>query len=100
MAAPTGGGLGPYVDGTVTVLTNDGRHLVGTLRGYDQATNLILDECHERVYQDTAGVETIVLGLYVVRGDNIAVIGELDEDLDSQIDLTQIKASPLKPVTH
>ena len=57
--------------GTVTVLTNDGRHLVGTLRGYDQATNLILDECHERVYQDAAGVETIVLGLYVVRGDNM-----------------------------
>jgi small nuclear ribonucleoprotein (snRNP)-like protein len=57
--------------GTVTVLTNDGRHLVGTLRGYDQATNLILDECHERVYQEEAGVESIVLGLYVVRGDNM-----------------------------
>lgn len=53
------------------MLTNDGRHLVGTLRGYDQATNLILDDCHERVYQDDAGVETIVLGLYVVRGDNM-----------------------------
>ena len=24
--------------------------LQGTLRGFDQATNLILDECHERVY--------------------------------------------------
>lgn len=24
--------------------------LQGILRGYDQATNLILDECHERVY--------------------------------------------------
>ena len=22
----------------------------GVLKGYDQATNLILDECHERVY--------------------------------------------------
>ena len=58
-------------EGTVTVLTNDGRHLVGTLRGYDQATNVILDDCHERVYQDDAGVETIVLGLYVIRGDNM-----------------------------
>ncbi len=53
------------------MLTNDGRHLVGTLRGYDQATNLILDDAHERVYQDDAGVETIPLGLYVVRGDNM-----------------------------
>ena len=56
---------------TISVITNDGRHIVGTLRGYDQATNLILDECHERVYREDAGVETIVLGLYVVRGDNM-----------------------------
>ena len=28
--------------------------LQGTLRGYDQATNLILDECHERVYSSKA----------------------------------------------
>lgn len=27
----------------------------GTLRGYDQATNLILDECHERVYSSKVG---------------------------------------------
>ena len=29
--------------------------LQGTLRGYDQATNLILDECHERVYSTKVG---------------------------------------------
>ncbi|CAI5976459.1 unnamed protein product, partial [Closterium sp. NIES-65] len=29
------------------------------------------------------GVEQLVLGLYIIRGDNIAVVGELDEDLDS-----------------
>ena len=86
--------------GVVTVITNDGRHLVGTMRGYDQATNIILEECTERVYSEGAGVETIVLGLYVVRGDNIALIGEMDEDRDAQLDLTQIKAPPLKPVVH
>ena len=35
---------------TIAVITNDGRSIVGILRGYDQATNIILDECHERVY--------------------------------------------------
>ena len=40
----------PPAAGTVAVITNDGRNIVGLLRGYDQATNLILDECHERVY--------------------------------------------------
>ena len=44
----------------------------GILRGYDQATNLILDECHERVYSTKTGVEQVVLnGLHVVRGDNM-----------------------------
>ena len=35
---------------TIAVVTNDGRNIVGVLRGYDQQTNMILDECHERVY--------------------------------------------------
>ena len=37
----------------------------------DQAINLILDESHERVYSSGGGVEEIVLGLYIVRGDNV-----------------------------
>ena len=41
----------------ISVITNDGRNIVGLLRGYDQTTNLILDEAHERVYSSTAGVE-------------------------------------------
>ncbi|PRW60274.1 sm LSM8 [Chlorella sorokiniana] len=93
-------GLAQYVDTTVSVITNDGRTIVGTLRGYDQATNLILDECHERVYSSKSGVEQLVLGLYVIRGDNIAVIGEVDDDKDASIDFSQVRAAPLKPVTH
>ena len=31
-------------------LLNQQTRAQGILRGYDQATNLILDECHERVY--------------------------------------------------
>ena len=65
--------------GMVSIVTNDGRHIVGTLRGYDQATNVIVDESVERIYREDAGAETIALGLYVVRGDTIAIIGELDE---------------------
>ncbi len=29
----------------------------GTLRGFDQATNLIVDDCHERVYSSKVGEE-------------------------------------------
>ena len=66
-----GTGLSGYVDSVISVITNDGRHIVGLLKGFDQTTNIILDECHERVYSSTAGVEQVVLGLYIVRGDNM-----------------------------
>ena len=38
------------------------------------------------------------LGLYMIRGDNVAVVGEVDEDLDSKIQFESLKAAPLKPI--
>ncbi|XP_030856363.1 U6 snRNA-associated Sm-like protein LSm8 [Strongylocentrotus purpuratus] len=92
--------LESYVNHTVSVITNDGRQIVGTLKGFDQTINLILDESHERVYSNTAGVEQVVLGLYIIRGDNIAVIGEVDDDVDTGLDLPNIRAEPLNAVVH
>lgn len=43
----------------------------GTLRGFDQATNLILAGCQERVFSIKSGVEVLNLGLYLIRGDNV-----------------------------
>ncbi|XP_047333407.1 sm-like protein LSM8 [Impatiens glandulifera] len=98
MATETG--LESLVDQQISVITNDGRNIVGVLKGFDQATNLILDESHERVYSTKEGVQQIVLGLYIIRGDNISIIGELDEELDSQLDFSNLRAHPLKPVIH
>jgi len=91
--------LESFVDQTISVITNDGRNIVGVLRGFDQLTNVILDECHERVYSQN-GIEQVVLGLYIIRGDNVAIIGEIDTNIDSRIDFSSIKAEPLKPVVH
>ncbi|XP_020585045.1 sm-like protein LSM8 isoform X3 [Phalaenopsis equestris] len=95
----TGPGLESLVDQTISVITNDGRNIVGILKGFDQATNIILDESHERVYSTKEGVQQLVLGLYIIRGDNI-VVGELDEELDANLDLSKLRAHPLKPVIH
>mmetsp|Transcript_6479 Transcript_6479/g.16599 ORF Transcript_6479/g.16599 Transcript_6479/m.16599 type:complete len:93 (-) Transcript_6479:492-770(-) len=89
-----------YVNKTVTVVTQDGRVIVGMMKGYDQYTNLILDECHERVFSTDLGVQSVVLGLYIVRGDNIAVIGEVDTELDGQIDLSEVLAPPIPAVVY
>ncbi|CAF2062525.1 hypothetical protein F2Q70_00044932 [Brassica cretica] len=98
MATTTG--LESLVDQIISVITNDGRNIVGVLKGFDQATNIILDESHERVFSTKEGVQQHVLGLYIIRGDNIGVIGELDEELDASLDFSKLRAHPLKPVVH
>jgi len=94
------GVLESYVNRPVSVITADGRNFIGTLKGFDQTINLILDETHERVYSASSGVEQVMLGLHIVRGDNICVIGEIDEDIDQRLDLTNIKADPINPIPH
>ncbi|CAF2414624.1 unnamed protein product [Rotaria sp. Silwood2] len=87
--------LDAYINKLVNVVTADGRIIIGTLRGFDQAINIILEESHERVFSSTDGVEQVLLGLYIIRGDNVALIGEIDDELDKTIDFSRIRADPL-----
>ena len=78
----------------------EGRTLVGTLKGFDNKENLILSDTHERVFSATEGCEREPLGLFIVRGDSLALIGELDETEDAEIDWTLIRADQLSNVAH
>jgi hypothetical protein len=82
--------------------------------------NLVLQTCHERVFSAVRtychaptrsltvqlllsaqdGVELVPLGLYVVRGDNVALVGLVDVTADKAIDFSTLRAAPLKPVVH
>lgn len=90
------------VEKTVSVITSDGRHLVGTLKGYDQKINIVLCDCHEREYSPQAGVgvRKQPLGAQIVQGSNICIIGELDATLDGQLDLESLQGNSIPPVTH
>lgn len=92
--------LDSYVNNTVSIITADGRNFVGTLKGFDQTINIILDESHERVFSTTNGIEQVVLGLHIIRGDNIAIIGQIDEAIDSRLDFATIRSEPLGPIVH
>jgi U6 snRNA-associated Sm-like protein LSm8 len=59
-------------------LTSDARIIVGTFVGHDQVQNLIMNDAEERVYSEDEDVEVVPLGLYVIRGDNVCVVGEYD----------------------
>jgi len=92
--------LNDYTSKTVSVLTSDGRTLVGTLTGFDQYQNLILTSCHERVWSEDRAVELVDLGVYVVRGDGVAVVGELDEEAEAKRDLEKERSEGIKPIIH
>ncbi|KFD46132.1 hypothetical protein M513_12998 [Trichuris suis] len=74
------------------------RFRAGNLKGFDQTINLVLDEACERVYSKDQGIEQVQLGLYIIRGDNVAIIGEMDEEMDRRLDLTNTRADPLMPI--
>ncbi|KAL0078242.1 N-alpha-acetyltransferase 38, NatC auxiliary subunit [Phycomyces blakesleeanus] len=88
--------LQPYINLNVLVITLDGRVLVGKLRGTDQTANVVLEKCHERVFSQD-GTEIVPLGLYMIRGDCICTIGEIDAEKEEELDITQFKADPLRP---
>ena len=72
----------------------------GVLRGFDQTINVVLEESHERILSTSDAGQRIDLGLYLIRGDNVAVIGEMDEQKDGQSSVAERRAEPIKPVVH
>ncbi|CDJ44978.1 small nuclear ribonucleoprotein, putative [Eimeria necatrix] len=93
-------GLQSLLEHRVCVLTFDGRLFMGTLIAFDQSTNIVLNKCAEKVVHEDAPVEIVPLGLYLLRGDNIAVVGQVDEDVEKSIDASGVRAPPLKPIKH
>ncbi|KAL1996700.1 hypothetical protein VTN49DRAFT_7565 [Thermomyces lanuginosus] len=91
--------LSSYVNKKVLVITVDGRTLLGTLLSTDQLTNLVLSETVERIIRtpdDPEPSSQIEHGLYLIRGDNVVICGEVDETIDSQIDWSKVKGEVIR----
>ncbi|KAJ3166323.1 hypothetical protein HDU88_003547 [Geranomyces variabilis] len=84
-----------WVDSLVQVVLIDGRVILGTLKGYDQQNNMILSHASERVFSGEEGVESVPLGLYIVRGEIVAVMGPIDQETDATIDWARVQAQPI-----
>ncbi|KDR80306.1 hypothetical protein GALMADRAFT_242649 [Galerina marginata CBS 339.88] len=89
-----------YVDRRVLLVLQDGRAIVGVLAGFDQKSNIVLADSKERVYSTEEGVEEIPLGLYLVKGEMICLVGEIDEEIDKSVDLATIRAEPIPPIRY
>lgn len=110
----------------VCIITTDGRNLVGTLVAFDNTTNLVcplpptpslfeqqltppppptqvLKSTVERVIrspEDGEPSSEVPHGLYVVRGENVCLIGLVDETLDESINWTEVKGAPIGTTKH
>ncbi|KAK0633482.1 hypothetical protein B0T14DRAFT_561075 [Immersiella caudata] len=95
--------LGSYQGKRVCIITTDGRYLVGNLACYDNTTNLVLNNTVERVIRSVEEGEPsaeVPLGLYIVRGENVCVVGLVDEALDASINWTEVKGAPIGTTKH
>ena len=88
------------VDKEICVITCDGSNVCGILKGYDRATNLIISNAHERIYFKDKSVVKNELGLYIIRGDNVSVVGQIDKELENKIDFNTLYGEKIKPVKH
>ncbi|KAL3483208.1 hypothetical protein BJX62DRAFT_85950 [Aspergillus germanicus] len=70
--------LSKYMDKEVRVKFNGGREVSGTLKGYDQLMNLVLDDVKESMRDDEGNENTRSLGLIVARGTLIVLISPAD----------------------
>lgn len=82
------------LDKKVMVVLRDGRHLVGVMRSYDQFSNIVLEDTHERHFVGNIFGD-IALGLYLVRGDALVLMGELDEALEETPRLKKVSADEI-----
>lgn len=83
----------------ILVITVDGRTLLGTLLSTDQLTNLVLSQTVERIIRtpdDPEPSSEIEHGLYLIRGDNVVICGEVDEGIDGDIDWSKVKGEVIR----
>ncbi|WFD41956.1 hypothetical protein MPSI1_000594 [Malassezia psittaci] len=93
IAFTTSGALVDCVDKKVIVILRDGRKLIGLLRAYDQFANLLLHDTVERVYLGNRYGD-IPKGLYIVRGENVVLLGEIDLEKEDEVPSSVASAIP------
>eukprot|EP01097_Dermamoeba_algensis_P008842 TRINITY_DN605_c0_g2_i1.p1 TRINITY_DN605_c0_g2~~TRINITY_DN605_c0_g2_i1.p1 ORF type:complete len:133 (+),score=34.01 TRINITY_DN605_c0_g2_i1:126-524(+) len=83
------------VDKKLIVVLRDGRKFIGIMRSFDQFANIVLESTIERIYVgNTYG--DVPLGIFIVRGENVVLLGDIDEERDAPTNLTKVSAEEIK----
>lgn len=92
---PPGTALVEELDKRLMVQLRDGRKIVGVLRTFDQFANLVIEDAVERIIVGDQYGE-VPLGLHVVRGENVVLLGEIDESRDPPPNLIRVSPEDIK----
>lgn len=82
------------VDKQIMVVLRDGRTLIGYLRSIDQYANLLLSSTFERIHVGKKYGD-IPKGIYIIRGENVVLIGEVDFKLPNKIEMTKVEINEI-----
>ena len=58
------------------LVLRDGRKIIGTMGSFDQFSNIVLEHAEERVVVGKRFAD-VPLGLYVIRGENLVLLGQI-----------------------
>jgi U6 snRNA-associated Sm-like protein LSm1 len=92
---PPGVSLAEELDKTLMIQLRDRRILIGTMRSFDQFANIVLENARERIIVGSQFGE-VQLGLYIVRGENVVLFGELKEDDHIARTMQQVSEDEIK----
>jgi U6 snRNA-associated Sm-like protein LSm1 len=82
------------VDKQLMVILRDGKMLIGYLRSIDQFANLLLSNTIERVCVENKYGD-IPKGVYLVRGENVVLIGEVDNTIPHKHDTIKVSVEEI-----
>nr|ACI69663.1 U6 snRNA-associated Sm-like protein LSm1 [Salmo salar] len=77
------------IDKKHLVLLRDGRTLIGFLRSIDQFANLVFHQTVERIHVGKKFGD-IPRGIFIVRGESVVLLGEIDMDKPCDTVLQQV----------
>ena len=83
--------------GKTLVQLRDGRKIIGMLRSFDQFANVVLEDAVERIVVDKRFAD-VPLGLYVIRGENVVLLGPIDYDKEKYTTETLLTEAPVEEV--
>ncbi|KAL9115236.1 MAG: hypothetical protein Q9227_001030 [Pyrenula ochraceoflavens] len=83
-------------DKKLMLVLRDGRKLIGVLRSWDQFANLVLQDTIERYFVRDLYAD-LQRGTYLVRGENVLMLGEIDLDKDDHIP-DHFREAPIREV--